>query len=150
MNKKLIGNIIGGLLILFALLPSNLTPNIPPIIPPSINLDIEQPTDAVLNIVDPISRSISNKDDRIKLAVFNYVFSNRILNYDTDVQKMQDVYVLASENFFQDSLRGKYDLSNQLTNLFISIVGEENHMLTKEEKQNLKEAFGGLAWRLIK
>lgn len=153
MNKKLVGNIVGLLLIVLAFVPFNLDPNVIPVIPvtPSINLDIDKPSDEILNIVKPISDLISNKDDRIKLAVFNYCFTKRVEKYDIKAQQMQDVYVLAASKFFGDSLKDKYDdLDNKLVALFESSVGNDDHILSSADKLSLKNNFSGLAWSLIK
>lgn len=150
MNKKLIGNIIGVILLLVALFGSTI--DLPsPIVPkPAINLDVDKPTQDILDLVDPINKLITNEDDRVKIAVFNYVFSKRVESYETDVQKLNDVYVLAAQNFFADSIKDKYDgLDTKLQALFNGIVGADNHTLTKDEKISVKNTFGGLAWRLI-
>lgn len=153
MNSKLIGNLIGILLILLALVPVDINPNIVPVTPvtPSINLDIDKPSDEILNIVKPISDLVTNKDDRIKLAVFNYCFSKRVDKYDIKAQQMQDVYVLAASHYFGESLKDKYDnLDKKLIELFELSVGGDDHILVNTDKTNLKNNFGGLAWSLIK
>lgn len=154
MNKNIIGSLIGILLIVVALIPNNIIPNIKPIPKPepAINLEINEPTQDILLTVNPINELITNKDDKIKVAVFNYVFSKRINSYNNiDVQKMNDVYVYAAEAFFGNSIKGKYkDLDNKIKTLFVNIVGEDNHILTENEKVLIKNVFSGLSWRLIK
>jgi hypothetical protein len=148
MNKKILMNLLGLVLIFVALSPSIKLPS--PIPPKPIVLDVEKPTEDVLLLVKDINSLISNKNDRTNLAVFNYVFSNRLTKYSTDVQKLNDVYVLAGEDFFKDSLQGKYkDLDKKIQTLFTSIVGEDNHMLSEDEKTQLKIIFSGLSWSLI-
>lgn len=152
MNKKIILNVVGLLILLFALFPTSITiPNINPIIPqPNINLDIEKPSDDILNRVKQITNYITNKEDKINLAVFNYVFSKRLMTYKTDSQKINDLYVLAGEDFFKGSLKGKYEkLSSDIKSIFMDILGDKNHMLSEEEKLSLKNNFSGLAWSLI-
>jgi hypothetical protein len=151
MSKKLIGTIIGIILIGIALLPSSINlpiPNPQPV--PEVNLDLSEPTKEILEVTNALNKLISNKKDRTKIAVFNYCFSNRVNNYETDVQKLNDIYVAAAKYYFGDSLKGKYaDLDIELTKLFINILGEDNHVLSEDEKVNIKNTFGGLAWSLI-
>lgn len=151
MNKKLIGNIIGIILICIACIPSNFVPNIVPEPKPSINLDINKPSEDILNAIKPINLLIKDNNDRIKFAVFNYVFSKRVIKYDTTVQTMQDIYVLAAQDYFKDSLKDKYEnLDELLKSLFISIVGESDHILSNDEKIGIQNLFSGLSWGLIK
>lgn len=113
-------------------------------------IDIEKPSDEILKKVKPVADLINNSEDRAKLALFNYEFSKRVAGYNTDVQKLNDLYAKAGNNFFGDSIKGKYlGLANSIVNLFQSVVTDENHILTKEEKESLKELFSGLAWALI-
>lgn len=150
MNKKFIGNIIGIILILIAIAPNKI-PNIIPSPKPSINLDINKPTDDILQIVKPIDMLVTNYEDRTKLAVFNYVFSKRINKYDITSQKLQDLYVLAAQNYLKDSIKDKYDnLDNLIKDLFIKSIGDSDHVLTKDEKIYTENLFGGLSWSLIK
>jgi hypothetical protein len=151
MNKKWLLNIVALVLLGIALFPAIKIPNIiPPIPTPSVNLDVEKPSDDILAIVNPISKYITDKEDRVNVAVFNYVFSKRLVEYNTDSQKLQDVYVLAGEDFFKGSLNGKYqNLAAGIQQLFENVIGDKNHILSLEEKIELKNTFAGLAWSLI-
>jgi hypothetical protein len=154
MNKKWLLNITGLVLLAIALLPAinipNIIPNPLPSPAPSVNLDVEKPSDDILAIVSPISKYITDKEDKVNLAVFNYVFSKRLVEYNTDSQKLQDVYVLAGEDFFKGSLSGKYkNLAAGIQQLFENVIGDKNHILSSEEKIELKNTFAGLAWSLI-
>lgn len=151
MNKKLLGNIIAIILICIALLPNDFIPNINPTPKPSINLDVNKPTDEILQIVKPVDMLVTNYEDRTKLAVFNYVFSKRVSKYDISSQKLQDLYVLAAQNYLKDSIKDKYDnLDMLIKELFIKCIGESDHILTKDEKTYTENLFGGLSWSLIK
>jgi hypothetical protein len=113
-------------------------------------LNIEKPSEDIIKLVLPISQKISDPTDRAKLAIFNQEFSSRIESYELDNQKLNDLYVLAADKFFKGSMQDKYEaLDDNLKNLFISIITEDNHQITNEEKTNLKNTFSGLAWTLI-
>lgn len=113
-------------------------------------LEIEEPTPEILELVQSISDLVTDPTDRAKLAIFNQEFATRITNYETDNQKTNDVYVLAASYFFKNELNDKYDgLDQEIIKLIRSSIGDENHVLTTEEKVDLSNKFTGLAWSLI-
>jgi hypothetical protein len=113
-------------------------------------LDIKEPSKEIVELVKPISDLIKDPTDRAKLAIFNQEFANRIKNYGADNQQTNDVYVLAASYFFKDSLNDKYeDLDTKIVDLLKSSIGEDNHILTQEEKTDIANKFLGLAWSLI-
>lgn len=113
-------------------------------------LNIDKPSDSVIQLVSPISALVTDPTDRAKLAIFNQEFANRIKSYETDNQKTNDVYVLAAQYFFLDSLKDKYpNFDTKIVGLLESCIGSDNHVLTTEEKALLSERFLGLAWSLI-
>lgn len=113
-------------------------------------IDVDKPLDAIIEQVKPVANLITDIEDRAKLALFNYEFANRVTKYETDVQKLNDVYTDAGMRFFEDTLKGKYEsLPSQLQKLFSSVTTDDNKVLNQEEKQKLKELFAGLSWALI-
>jgi hypothetical protein len=42
------------------------------------------------------------------------------------------------------------DLDKKMVDLFVKLVGDDDHILTVDEKINVQNTFGGLAWSLIK
>jgi len=113
-------------------------------------LNIEKPTDDIISIVGPIGKLITDPTDRAKLAIFNQEFANRVVSYNTNNQQVNDVYVLAGSKFFNNDLVDKYkNLDVELVKLLESSIGSDNHILTKEEKQDISAKFMGLAWALI-
>lgn len=113
-------------------------------------IDIDRPSDEIIQQVKPVANLVTDIEDKAKLALFNYEFANRITKYETDVQKLNDVYTDAGMRFFEDTLKGKYEnLPSQLQKLFSSITTDDNKVLNQEEKQKLKELFTGLSWALI-
>jgi hypothetical protein len=121
------------------------------VIDPTIEINIDRPSDSILEKVTEISDLITDKNDRLKVGIFNKQFAERITKYNTDVQQVNDVYTLAGQQYFSDTLKGKYDnLGKKVSGLISSITTEDNHLLTTEEKKELSETFTGLAWALIK
>lgn len=113
-------------------------------------LNIEKPTQDVLERVGPIAKAITDPTDRAKLAIFNQEFAKRVVSYDTDLQQVNDVYVLAASDFFENSLKNKYEnLDVDVINLIQQVTTDENHKLTSEEKNKVSENFLGLSWSLI-
>lgn len=154
--KKLIVNTIAILLIVYGVFGGSLLDlldrDINPIPePPNVTiLNIDKPSAEVINSVMPLASAITDPTDKAKMAIFNYEFATRILDYNTNLQQVNDVYVLAAKTFFKDAIVGKYkDLPVGVINLIESVTGKDNHILTQEEKQKLNEKFMGFAWALI-
>lgn len=150
MNKKVLAIILliysvfgGGLLDLL----DRPTPNPTP---PAKILNIDTPSKEVQESVQAFSDLITDPSDRAKIAIFNYEFANRVLNYSAEVQQVNDVYSLAGKTFFKGSVVDKYEnLAEEIVSLMEKSMGEENHILTQEEKQSVHDNFMGVAWVLI-
>lgn len=113
-------------------------------------LDINKPTDTIIDRVKIFSDLIKDPDDRAKIAIFNYEFAERILKYNTTSQQVNDVYTLAGKIFFKDTLVDKYDgLAEEIIKLLQEILTDENHTVSSSEKDNLNKYFMGVAWVLI-
>ena len=113
-------------------------------------INVDKPSQEIIELVQPISNLVTDPTDRAKLAIFNQAFANRVRGYDAELQQVNDVYVLAGSNFFENTLVDKYrDLDKSLISLIEKATGTDNHKLTDEEKQKLSSYFMGLAWSLI-
>jgi hypothetical protein len=113
-------------------------------------LNIEKPTQQVIELVKPLSDLVADPTDRAKLAIFNQEFAERVSGYNTDTQQVNDVYVLSASYFFKDALVDKYrDLDKMIIGLIEHTTSSDNHVLSQEEKNKLSESFMGLAWSLI-
>lgn len=146
--KKLLNirTIIGVLLIAYALW----TPSSPKSPIDWSLITVEKPSQEIIDLVSPFSQLVTDPMDRARLAVFNQEFALRVQRYETDLQKLNDVYVLAAQKFFENSLVDKYDGLDSLTvSLIQKATGPENHNLTSDEKNLLSSYFSGLCWSLI-
>lgn len=113
-------------------------------------LNIDKPSEDIINRVKIFGELIKDPTDRAKIAIFNYEFANRLVSYETNLQQVNDVYVLAAKTFFQNSIVGKYkDLPQMIISLVHDVTGEENHTLSEQEKIDLNQRFLGLAWVLV-
>lgn len=113
-------------------------------------IDIDKPSEQIVELVQPIANIITDPNDKAKIALFNYEFSQRVKKYDTDVQKLNDVYVVAASKFFKDTLTNKYeDLDSKLVSLLSQTTTGDNHVLSESEKNELSASFSGLSWVLI-
>jgi hypothetical protein len=144
MSKKQKG-IIALLLLIFSVFGSgldlsNILPKPEP--PNAAILVIETPSKEVLDRVEIFSTIVTNPDDRAKLAIFNYEFAIRINEYSTSSQQVNDVYSLAGKTFFKSDLV-------DIVKLMQEVVQTDNHILSKEEKEQLNKYFMGVAWVLI-
>ena len=117
---------------------------------PAKILNIDTPSTQVLNRVKIFSNIVTDPTDRAKLAIFNYEFANRVASYNASSQQVNDVYTLAGKTFFQNTLVDKYSgLAEKITGILEYTIGDENHELTQDEKNKLKEYFLGIAWVLV-
>ncbi len=144
--------LIGVILILVGVFWGNLnkvTP-VPPDNTPNVSvLTIDKPSEVLINQLSDTAKSITNPEDKIRLCVFNKVFADRLINYEADAQQINDVYVLAAKEVFQDSIKGKYEkLAPATKGLMVSVLGEENHKIVESEKEKLHKAFMAFAWCL--
>lgn len=113
-------------------------------------LNIDKPSDAIIELVTPISSLVTDPTDRAKVAIFSQEFANRIKKYDTDLQQLNDVVALAATEFFQGSIKDKYEsFDDGVLSLITGVTGDDNHKLSEEEKTNISDRFMGLAWSLI-
>lgn len=112
-------------------------------------LNISEPKPEVLERVKIFSDTVTDPDDRAKLAIFNYEFASRIMGWECNNQQVNDVYSMAGKIFFESTLANKYEnLADELKTLFVEITSDEFHVLSVEEKQKLSEYFMGIAWVL--
>ena len=143
--------VLGLTLIVVGFFWNDIRERIPTIIPDKKpTIAIEEPSEEIKKKVSSVSGLVTDSSDRLNLAVFNKVFSERCSSYKTDAQQLNDVYTLAGKEFFGDSLRGKYDgLSRAIVSLISDNIGDETHTLTEEEKLNLASDFIALAWTYL-
>jgi hypothetical protein len=141
--------IIGLTLLFIGLFWGQIQERIPDFtIPSRPSLDIMEPSEEIKEKVSSISSEVVDDMDRLNLAVFNNVFSERVLEYSGNkAQQVNDIYTDAAKTFFGDKLKGKYsNLASGLTGLMSDTLGSEDHVVSSEESQNLSKDFQGLAW----
>lgn len=144
-------NIVVMILLLYAVFGSSfVTIDKTPEPEPVSILNIDIPLQEIKDRVAIFGNIITDPSDKAKIAIFNYEFANRISGYNTDNQKVNDVYSLAGKIFFQDSMVDKYDnLAEEIVKLLKEIITDDNHLLTQEEKDQINQYFKGIAWVLI-
>jgi len=151
LKSSTIRTALGLLVVLVGLFLPQIQEWIPDLIPdnPKPTITIEEPTQEIKDKTLKVAEKVTDTKDRLELCVFNKVFSERILQYDTDVQQVNDIYTESGKILFKDSLKGKYDgYGSGVISLISEITGVENHELTQSEKQQISQVFSGLAWNL--
>ena len=145
-----IRTLLGLTLVILGLFWNELQERIPDFTPiPEPTIVVNEPSEEIKEKVSSIATLVTDDNDRINLAVFNKIFSNRCTSYEATNQEVNDIYTLAGRNFFQDTLKGKYEgLSKSLTDLMKAELGAEVHELSEKEKADLSKVFNGLAWSL--
>ena len=113
-------------------------------------IEIDKPSQEIIKVTKPVADLVTDKDDRLKLCIFNKIFAERVVGYfDIKAQQTNDLYVQAATNYFGTTLRGKYDgYANSLTGLFKGVIGTQAHALSDGEKSELSQTFLGFAWCL--
>ena len=141
---------LGVCLILVGFFWDSIQNNIPNIPLPTVpTLDIPKPDTATLENVSSIASLVTDKDDRLRLAVFNMVFSERVEDWECKGQQVNDIYVFAAESEFGTSLAGKYDgYADGIEGLFKESIGVKNATVSQEQKKSLSNDFSGLAYAL--
>ena len=114
---------------------------------PKVDIELVSPmTDETEQLVKPVADKVTESEDKTRLAIFNDVFSKRVTSYDCDAQQMGDVYIKATENVFDGSLKGKYiGYGDGIIKIFQSTVGVDNHRLNNNEKAEVSKNFNALA-----
>jgi len=140
---------IGLLLVVVGFFWNDIVKLIPESSPnPEPVLVINKP-DKISDNVSSVAGLVTDKEDRTKLAIFNNVFADRVLDYQTDAQQINDVYSQAAKNMFGQSLRGKYNgYGEGLIEIMKDTLGDENHEVSQEEKNDISQDFKGLAYTL--
>jgi len=146
--------LIGLAFILVGLFLPQIQERIPDILvkpePSTPVIQIAEPNQKVIEKVSSVAALVTDDMDRVRLAIFNDIFSKRILDYNADSQQINDVYTEAARNIFGNSMKGKYEgYAAGITALFIDVLGTQNHQLSEVEKSQLSAYFRGLAWCLI-
>ena len=140
-------------LLFYSVFGNSLLPNgnVTPITPPTTIIDMEKPSDDIIKSVSAFSDVITDPTDRTRIALFNYEFASRINNWDNiNNQQINDVYTKAGNDFFRETLVDKYNsLAEMIISLMQNSVGDDLHILTDKEKDNLQEHFSALAWVLV-
>ena len=144
MKKRLL--LVGGVILLLVGLfglPQQANVN-------GFEIDVPKPNGNVPDNVRNIASLVTNVEDRQQLCAFNKIFADRLISYETDQQKLNDVYVLAAKKYFGDSLKDKYkDLDVILKNAISSVTGDDVHLLGDKEKEDLQNNFYAISWYLI-
>lgn len=117
-----------------------------------VKLDIEKPSQELLDETKPVADAVTDKEDKVKLALFNVEFSKRLPKYldkSISVQQLLNIYKEAGVKVFADTMKFKYPAyGDGLKNMILKIIGEDEHILSKEEQESLKKKFEALSWNL--
>lgn len=117
-----------------------------------VRLGLSQPSDEISNIVADIDDIVTDKEDRLAIAIFNKVCADRIPNWpEFTQQEWNDIYVSAAKKFFGNSMRGKYEnLDTFIVSLISDITGDEIGNLSADDRKQVVDRLNGIAWHLIK
>jgi hypothetical protein len=148
----MVKKIIAALLIAYGIFGLDFLKYIPVPTPPEpvVILNVDKPSQEVIDSVKDLSSVVTDPSDRAKIAIFNYEFATKVKGYETNLQQVNDVYTLAGKTFFKEELVGKYKgLGDAIIKLISKLVSDDNHDLTQAEKDKISEHFMGLSWSLL-
>jgi hypothetical protein len=150
----MVKKIIAALLIAYGIFGLDFLKYIPVPTPPHpepvVILNVDKPSQEVIDSVKGLSSVVTDPSDRAKIAIFNYEFATKVKGYETNLQQVNDVYTLAGKTFFKEELVGKYKgLGDAIIKLISKLVSDNNHDLTQTEKDQISEHFMGLSWSLL-
>jgi len=113
-------------------------------------LSVDKPDQITLSEVSEIDKIITETDDRVKMAIFNFQFATNVLDYNSTVQQANDVYALAGKIFFKEQMAGKYKgLGDAIIKLISSVTTNDDHRISEEERKAISKKFMGLTWVLL-
>lgn len=145
MNKNSFLLLAGLLLVVFAFFAPAIKPD------NLITIDIPNPPSDISDEIKTISNIVTDNQDKMSLCIFNKVFADRLIKYETTQQQLNDVYVIAAKNMFNTSIKDKYDnLDTILLNAIRQVTGDDNHTLSDEEKKKIQSNFYSISWYLKK
>ena len=116
-----------------------------------VQLGLSQPSDEISSIVKEIDDIITDRNDKLSMAIFNKVCADRIAKWpELNQQEFNNVYVNAAKKFFGDSMKGKYEpLDRFLVGVIMDVTGDDIHNLTPQERAAISARLSGMAWHLV-
>ena len=116
-----------------------------------VKLGLSEPTEAISSAVKQIDDIVTEKEDRLAIAIFNKVCADRIIKWPSFTQQqLNDVYVAAAKKFFGNSISGKYELLSSFSvSVFQDVTGDDIHELSSSEKLEIISRLNGISWHLL-
>lgn len=119
---------------------------------PAVVIVDSKPEDKYVKETEKIASIVTDKEDRIDLAILNVEFAKRIDSYmskNVSSQQLVDLYSNSIKEYFLDRLKGKYEnLPEEAKKIFSNIIGDEDHALSKEEFDSVSKTLLAFAWNL--
>lgn len=119
---------------------------------PAVVIVDSKPEDKFIKETEKIASIIIDKEDKTDLAILNVEFTKRIDSYmskNITSQQLVDLYSSSIKEYFLDRLKGKYeDLPEEAKKMFSNVIGNDDHILSKEECDSVSKTLLALAWNL--
>ncbi len=119
---------------------------------PAVTIVDVKPEEKYIKNTEKIASVVTSIEDRRDLSILNLEFSKRTDSYlDKSVtsQELIDLYINSIKEHFLDRLKGKYEtLPEEAQKMFTSIIGEDEHILSKEELDSVSKTLIAFAWNL--
>lgn len=149
MNKHL-NFLLGMTIIIVGIFASTFEKMLVPIEPSVAQvLNIQKPDIIVLDMVSGADKIVTNKQDKEKMSLLNYEFSQRLKGYDCKPEEMIQIWNHVAR-FVSNKGWVKYKgFSPKYTSDMIKdVTTDANSIVTDKEKDLISEKFNGLSWVL--
>lgn len=146
---------IAGLLLVgfFDLNPKKIWDIVDDVVVPTPTIEVEEPTQELKDFTKDFADSITNKADKIEIAVLANEFSKRLsgeVYSRIQFQTLNDVYVESSKLFYSKKMSEDYPkFASDMQNLLSTAAGgDDNISLSDSELKSISDYLKAFAWNL--
>lgn len=113
-------------------------------------LSIKEPDKSILEIVSGADKIVTDQQDKEKMALLNFEFSERLKGYDCKPEEMIQVWNHVARFVSEGEWGKKYPkfFPTYTSDMIKSVTTDANAVVTEQEKELISEKFNGLSWVL--
>lgn len=117
-------------------------------------LDLQKPSDNVIDKATPVEKSMGKDADiehKELIGIFHNEMAKRLPKYqNVSTVQFENYYLDSAREVYGDKIRGKYSgLGDAIQNLVINSLGEDEGIITTQEMNNLSDNMKGISWVLL-
>lgn len=113
-------------------------------------LNIKEPEKSILEKVEGADKIVTDQQDKEKMAMLNFEFSERLKGYDCKPEEMIQVWNHVARFVSEGKWGDKYPkfFPTYTSSMIQSVTTDVNAVVTEKEKELISEKFNGLSWVL--